>query len=356
VIAAAMKVLGMSKIDEDKPTACIFESGLNSSKQEKKSYLHKVASLVVDTFVIDKERNEHMEQSMRSIQQEFNERPNANGRYPCRCPGCPKTFAHPGKLRRDHESQHNPRVMVSAEAPIHVLDSKTSADHKGDDMFSYQRALLDYGMLVLNFWDAISEGDGDRVFRCWKFFLMYLKHQGGSASKYSLEALYLVFQVHALLSPRSAQRLIWNRFVKNKPGLGGNIPLDLQLEFYNKSVKEATKKLGPSASRKSIDRICCSLGITTTLMNNFDSSLSVFKRSGKHVKMSTKGDLGKIVQELNKHKAFTYTPGRRNNFYSGMKSSLLTGFNMRNEAIENERACCVQIYSTRGLIRTREKC
>jgi len=26
------------------------------------------------------------------------------------------------------------------------------------------------------------------------------------------------------------------------------------------------------------------------------------------------------------------------------------------EEIENERACYVQIYSTRGLIRTREKC
>jgi len=26
------------------------------------------------------------------------------------------------------------------------------------------------------------------------------------------------------------------------------------------------------------------------------------------------------------------------------------------EEIENERACCVQIYSTRELIRTREKC
>jgi len=28
----------------------------------------------------------------------------------------------------------------------------------------------------------------------------------------------------------------------------------------------------------------------------------------------------------------------------------------RNEEIENEHACYVQIYSTRGLIRTREKC
>ena len=50
-------------------------------------------------------------------------------------------------------------------------------------MLSYQRSLLDYGMLILNFFDGISEGDGERVVRCWKFFLMYLKHNVGS-SKY----------------------------------------------------------------------------------------------------------------------------------------------------------------------------
>ena len=54
-------------------------------------------------------------------------------------------------------------------------------------------------MLVLNFWDAIAEGNGERILRCWKFFLMYLKHQEGSATKYSLEALYLIFQAYALL-------------------------------------------------------------------------------------------------------------------------------------------------------------
>ena len=268
-----------------------------------------------------------MEQSVQRMEQEQEQGVNADGRYPCRFPGCPKTFAHHGKLRKDHEAKHNPPVIVN-ETPVHILDSKLSEDD-GDDMLAYQRALLDYGMVILNFWDAISEGDGERVIRCWKFFLMYLKHQGGSATKYSLEALYLMFQIHALLSPQSAHRLIWNRFIKNKPGMGGNIPLDLQLEFYNKSVKEAIKKLGPSASRESLDRICHSLGITTERMHNFDSNLLVFKRFGKHVRKSTKGDLGNIVKELVSNKAFIFTPGRRYRFFSRMNSSILTGFDMR---------------------------
>jgi len=72
---------------------------------------------------------------------------------------------------------------------------------------------------------------------------MYLKHQGGSATNYSLEALYLIFQVYALLSPQVAHCLIWNRGVKIRIS-GVNIPLDLRLEFFNKTIKEAIKKAG----------------------------------------------------------------------------------------------------------------
>jgi hypothetical protein len=84
-----------------------------------------------------------------------------------------------------------------------------------------------------------------------------------------------MFQANALLSPKSAHSLIWNRFIKNKSGLGGNIPLDLQLEFYNKSVKEAVKNIGPNASEKSINRVCHSIDMTMSLMKTFDVKLSV---------------------------------------------------------------------------------
>ena len=40
---------------------------------------------------------------------------------------------------------------------------------------------------------------------------------------------------------------------KAKKGLGGNISLDLNLEFLNRIVKEAIKKLRPNASKKSIN-------------------------------------------------------------------------------------------------------
>ena len=150
---------------------------------------------------------------------------------------------------------------------------------------------------------------------------MYLKHQGTSANKYALEALHLMFQTYALLSPRASHRLIWNRSVKNKPGRSANIPLDLDLEFKNKTMKQAIKNVGPNANQKSLGRIGRSLGVTTELMTVFDTNLDVYRRS-------TKGDLAKVVKELVHHQAFSRTPGRKYFFYKNIKPSILNGFNL----------------------------
>ena len=331
MIAAAMELLGINSLDDEKPTKNVLPNPDCATTEAKRAYLRRIATLVVDTYVIDRHRSEKMRQSVGIIQYEATARQQEltpDGRFRCRAPGCRRTFAHDGKIRRDHEADHTPPVVIDPPPPsLFVLDSVVG--EKGRDMLSYQKALLDYGMLILNFWDAISEGDGDRVVRCWKFFLLYLIHQGGSANKYALEALYLMFQIYALLSPQAAHRLIWNRSAKNKSGTGGNIPLDLLMEFFNKFVKEAIKKLGPGATRKSIDRICHSVDVTSELMSNFDHAMSVFRRSGKHVQTSVKGDLAKIVKELVTQKAFHHTPGRKYRHYAHVKPSILSGFDMQ---------------------------
>ena len=108
-----------------------------------------------------------------------------------------------------------------------------------------------------------------RVIRSWKFLLLYLHHDGQSSRKYALEALYIMFEIYALLSAKAAHHLIWNRFSKRRQKLGGNISLDLALEFLNRLFKDAVKKLGPNASKKSINRICHAMGVTKQLTENF---------------------------------------------------------------------------------------
>ena len=42
-----------------------------------------------------------------------------------------------------------------------------------DDVFNYQCNLLDNGLLYINFVDALSEGDGNRIVRSWKSMLLH---------------------------------------------------------------------------------------------------------------------------------------------------------------------------------------
>ena len=78
------------------------------------------------------------------------------------------------------------------------------------------------------------------------------KADGKRSTKYALEALYLILQVNAFLSPRQAYRLMWNCTVH---GEDANTPLDLNLEHNNRMAKEAIKKFGCNINEKSVTRI-----------------------------------------------------------------------------------------------------
>lgn len=284
IIAATLAVMGIGSVDDE----CHDVPKAEDSKSSKTDYLFKLASKVVDDYVLDGSGNELLAKSLVDDEQDM--------------------------------SSTDVRDTSSTDE---------SASKFQDDMFSYQRALLEYGLLLYNFKDSVNEGDGTRIIRCWKFFLLHLKNSK-SSTKYALKALYLMFQVYALLSPKAAHELIWNRSVKLRNNRGGNIPLDLQLEFYNRILKDAVKQLGPNASQRSMDRICKSMSVTKDLMDRFDLELKIHKRSGRHVASSSDNDLKKVVGELVIQRAMHYTPGRQYQHFTGMKSSFLWNFNIQD--------------------------
>ena len=276
VVAAALEIMKLNSVDD----TCADVPKEDASKATKKNYLDKLAGQIVNGYVLN--TAEHKELANRIMGEQ-----------------------------RDSQSAE-------------------SVDfNECDDMLSYQKALMEYGLLVLNFKDALSEGDGERNFRCWKFFLLHLRNDKGS-SKYALEALYMMFQVYALLSPKAAHELIWNRSSKLRNCRGGNIPLDLLLEFFNRLLKDAVKKLGPHASQKAIDRICRSITTTKDLMDRFDAELHIHRQSGRHVAKSSDEDLKKVVKELVDQKAMRHTPGRVYRRYHRMKSSFLWNFDIQD--------------------------
>ena len=139
--------------------------------------------------------------------------------------------------------------MLSLDYP-----NKVSSSDSKDDIFKYSCSLLTQRLLFTNFLDATCEGDGERSIRCWKFFLLHSKEEK-STTKYSLEALYLLFQVYSLLPPAEAHSLVWNRTVNNKGEPGKNVALDLDLEHDNDDLKQPIKNFGPSVTEDALRRI-----------------------------------------------------------------------------------------------------
>ena len=68
---------------------------------------------------------------------------NADGEFPCRFPGCSKSFKYNGKSRKNHELSHDPPVLISDNySDSAFMPSKVSPSNKGDDMFNYNTAVL----------------------------------------------------------------------------------------------------------------------------------------------------------------------------------------------------------------------
>lgn len=321
VVAATMNELEIEDIDAIPSPDKFYVNTENASNQEKIKCLNSLVSKVVNKYILRDDKVQAILDKVQAAKDDSNISKPVGERYMCRLPGCTKSFRYDGKRRRDHEKTHEGMALD---------DDVETSDKAIDDVFNYQSSFLEVGILLRNFYDAVSEGDGQRIIRCWKFMLPYLIQDGQSSRKYALEAFYLLCQTNSLLSPQAAHQLIWNRFYKLKPGPGGNIPLDLALEHFNRLIKILIKNLGPNGLNKhAIDRYCNALAVNKELLDNFDALCSVTRRSGTHSSHSTNADLHKIVKELIQQKALNCHHGRTYNHFSGMKDSLLADLDVK---------------------------
>ena len=67
-----------------------------------------------------------------------------------------------------------------------------------DKTFEYAQQLMSIGCFYLEFSDAIKEGDGNRVYRCWKYLLpIFLS---SNRTNYSCEAFNMLYQYECSFS------------------------------------------------------------------------------------------------------------------------------------------------------------
>ena len=145
------------------------------------------------------------------------------------------------------------------------------------------------GCFYMEFVDAIREGDGGRVLRCWKYMAVMFSNSGNR--NYACEAANLLIQYYYILSPRQASQLLWSRFVNTHGRPGRNIPVDLHMEHLNKVAKGAIGQLGSNKSTKAIERIGRAMGTLSPVLENFDCINNVVHTSSRQRKQKAQKDV-----------------------------------------------------------------
>ena len=130
--------------------------------------------------------------------------------------------------------------------PGHGSKKKPVKSAERDGVLEYATDVLTLGLLLMEFNDAIREGDGNRICRCWQFFLPIFK--ATKRKNYAIEAFVLLAQLHFLFTPRMAAQLKWSRTINTHRRPGKNIPCDLHMEHLNRLCKSSLTNLGANIS------------------------------------------------------------------------------------------------------------
>ena len=161
-------------------------------------------------------------------------------------------------------------------------DSSPEVADTDDGVCQYSVQLLRLGCFYLEYSDAIREGDGGRVLRCWKYLLPIFFAAGNR--NYACEAANLLVQHFYTLPPRLSAQLIWSRFINVHGRPGKNIAGDLHMEHLNKIAKEAIRFQGANKTRKAILRIGRAIGTMSPVLDQFDAQNEVSSTRSIHAK------------------------------------------------------------------------
>ncbi|XP_077075461.1 uncharacterized protein LOC143728177 [Siphateles boraxobius] len=295
-LAAALEHFGLKDVG-DIPEGFIPDHIQTGSLELRRSWLHEVVSQVVDRFVVFPNTAD----ILTGARDAASEQPLKEQELPCRMPGCKAVYKY-RKARDNHErKQHG---FAAASVSVSNTTRPVSRDHKKE----HTEARLCFGLFLSNMQDAVKEGDGKRLLRLYTVALLFYKAYGHT--QYAYSTLLLTLQVNAMLSPRLAHSLTWNRFWNGKGGAGKNISLDLHLEHLNNFLKSFLRHMGPNMTEQAADRISRSIGVLKDLMDTTDKELEVSKSSGIHHAARQNQDILILVEVIREAELFKDQPGR----------------------------------------------
>jgi len=227
------------------------------------------------------------------------------------------TWTQPAEERKTTLKQIINAIVSSF---ISIDFNNQSTPSHSDKVYLYSSQLMTLGCIYLEFRDAIKEGDGLRVLRCYRYLLpMFVS---SNRKNYAIENLNLLLQYDYLLSPRQVEELVWGRFINTHGQTGKNIPNDLHCEHLNRLCKNSITNLQANKTTESMCRVARALGTVQPVLDNFDKDNSVAKPSIAHQEVRSLQDFKAVLECLNKVAVFEKKNGRSHNSFSNPRDPL----------------------------------
>lgn len=89
-----------------------------------------------------------------------------------------KYFPQGSSELRNLERRHLLLLATSEVVKQYVDLSFGTKSATTDHVKAYASEVLKFGLLLMEFNDAVTEGDGNRILRCWKYFFLFFKVSG----------------------------------------------------------------------------------------------------------------------------------------------------------------------------------
>ena len=201
-----------------------------------------------------------------------------------------------------------------------VVNYPTAAKKDDDHVRAYAKEVLSLGLLLMEFVDSVREACGERIFRCWRYFLPLFKCS--DRTNYSVEAFNLLFEYEYALTPRMKQQMMWERTVNVHGKQGRNVSMDLHMEHINKECKQAMGSLGSNIGEKAVGRIGRSIGEVMKVTQNFDSVNKVREESGHHPRRTVQLDMEKLLAQLQDDDVYGHVRGRKHSKFKKIQANM----------------------------------
>ena len=214
-------------------------------------------------------------------------------------------------------------------SPAHADEDELSCTDDQDFVQNYSLCLLKYYFIMLDFKDAVREGNGEWLATLHKVILPYFKSLPGF-NAYAIEMLISVVQNEVFLSETEAQQCMWASTANWKGGSGKNIEIDLLQENRNKDVKKSIKAMGANKTDLAIERSSKSCGGERYTVENFDNQVNRAVHSSSHGHRSSAADEDKVSTDLRELKPFTTEANRKHDSFEDIMADPLASLDLED--------------------------